>query len=594
MNRVARILALAALVAFVSGLLTAQTSDGGQVFGLAEVEAGLKGYGLSVFSGERPERFEVEVVGVWRNVRPGMSFILARLSGQNLEKSGVIAGMSGSPVYFDQRPAGAVAFAWPFAQDAIAGITPIETMRDLLDVPAEGPAELPVTAPATLAEIAAGELPTELLAHALERLRPVALGRAATGVGFAATGFGERTRRLMAEPLQAMTAAGSGAVSAGRLEPGSAVAAVLVDGDLRLAATGTVTDRVGDKILAFGHPFLGLGDLSLPMATAEVVTVLSSRMTSFKITNLGQVAGAFSLDHEAGIRGELGKRASMIPLTISVDGGGRESIDLELADVPAITPVLIAISVLGALDAATEAVGREGVDLVARYDLGPAGRLEIEQSFDGAGAETEAAIHLLAISSYLLQNRLEEVRISGIELNLTRHREPRTIQLVGAHAARSRVEPGEEIVLNLDLTRYRGQKERRAITLRLPEGLSEGRYSLLVGDGVSIDAARLVLERSSPVSFAQALEFLNRLHSRRDLVVVGVVAAKGLSVAGEVMPRLPASVRSLWGAAGSGGAQPLELAIVQEESSRLDSPIDGAIRVDVEIKKADGTFEEPR
>ncbi|MDH3743848.1 MAG: hypothetical protein OES47_01965 [Acidobacteriota bacterium] len=561
----------------------------GEVFGLAEIETGLRGYGLSVFSGNRPERFDVEVIGIWRNVRPGMSFILARLSGQDLETSGVIAGMSGSPVYFDERPAGAVAFAWPFAQEAIAGITPIETMRDLLNASSQGPPALPVNAPAGLDEIARGEFSSDLLSNALQRLQPSGLGQATAGMGFVAAGFGERTHRLMTGPLGMVAAAGSGTGSANTsspLAPGDAVAAVLVDGDLRLAATGTVTDRVGDTLLAFGHPFLGLGALSLPMATAEVVTVLSSRFSSFKITNLGEIAGAFSLDHEAGIRGELGKQAPMIPVTVSINGDGREQIDLRVADVPAVTPVLIAISVLGALDSAVETIGREGVDLIARYDLGGAGRLEFEQSFDGASAETEAAIHLLAVSSYLLQNRLKEVEIASVELDLTRHREPRTSQLVGAHATRKRVAPGEEIVLKVDLEEYRGGKGRRTITLRPPKALPEGRYSLLVGDGVSIDAARLAIEKSVPESFPQALEFLNRLHSRRDLVVIGVVPSKGLSVAGEVMSRLPASVRSLWGGAGSGSAQPLELGVVQEETVRLGVPIEGALRVDIEIDRS--------
>ena len=152
------------------------------VFPLDEVEPGLKGYGLSVFAGTEPERFEVEVVGVWRNVRPGMSYILARLTGQDLESSGVIAGMSGSPVFFDGRPAGAVAFSWAFANEAIAGITPIENMRRLLTM--EPPARAAAAAPADLATITRGELDRAWLESQLRVLAPGRIGQTTGGIGW--------------------------------------------------------------------------------------------------------------------------------------------------------------------------------------------------------------------------------------------------------------------------------------------------------------------------------------------------------------------------------------------------------------------------
>src|SRR5215208_3623436 len=155
---------------------------------LQEVQAGQKGYGLSVFSGREPQRFDVEVVGVMRNVSPDTSYILARLTGQNLEKSGVIAGMSGSPVFLDGRLAGAVAFSWPFSHEAIAGITPIELMRNLAGAGgAEAAAPLP---PVDLASLAAGRLPAGLLASQLQAMTPKLAGGAVPGVQWSATGFG--------------------------------------------------------------------------------------------------------------------------------------------------------------------------------------------------------------------------------------------------------------------------------------------------------------------------------------------------------------------------------------------------------------------
>lgn len=560
------------------------------VYPLSEVEPGLTGYGLSVFSGAEPERFEVEVIGVWHNVQPGMSYILARLSGQGLENSGVVAGMSGSPVFFDGRPAGAVAFSWAFAKEPIAGITPIETMRRLLEM--ETPAAPPLAAgrPAGLEAIARADLGADWLGEQLRVLAPSVVGETTAGLGWVANGFGERTRRLLGSSLGELAAAGSGSVDGrpAELVPGAAVAAVLVEGDLTLAATGTVTDRDGDALLAFGHPMFGLGALDVPMASAEVVTVVANQLNSFKVANVGSVEGAFVLDHAAGIRGLVGREASMIPFSVAVagvDGDRAQRYDLRVADLPAITPSLVALTMLGTLDATTGAVGREGLDLVARFDLGPHGRLEIDQSFDGAGAEISAAIHLLAVTGYLLQNPLAAVEVAGLELELTRHLEPRTRQLIGAHAARSVVAPGEELDLHLDFLEYRGGRSRLTYPVEVPRSLPEGRYSLLVGDGVSLDVARLAIERLAPVTFPQALEYLDSLHSRRDLVVLGVIPGQGLAVAGETLPRLPGSVRSLWAAGAAGGAQPLELALVDRRSRRLDQPIAGAFRVDLEIER---------
>ena len=213
------------------------------------------GHGLSVFKGTTPERFEVEVLGVLENQKPGGSYILARLSGQNLEKSGVIAGMSGSPVYLDGRLAGAVAFAWPFATEPIAGITPIAAMRAIgSGAPPFFAQAPPARASATidLAEIVAGRISAGRLDEELERFARSVSNEGRSALLWGASGFAESSRARLARLLPAaalpLAALGGGRRSTidSDLAPGSSVAALFVDGDLRLAATGTVTDRIGD------------------------------------------------------------------------------------------------------------------------------------------------------------------------------------------------------------------------------------------------------------------------------------------------------------------------------------------------------------
>ncbi|MDY7096428.1 MAG: SpoIVB peptidase S55 domain-containing protein, partial [Acidobacteriota bacterium] len=344
--------------------------------GVEEIQRGQRGYGLSVFAGSEVERFEVEVLGVLRGSSPGSTAILARLSGQNLEHSGVIAGMSGSPVYIDGRLAGAVAFGWNFSKDPIAGITPIAEMRELgaampkgepqtmrtplgllsdgnqkVDQKVGPPSGKPVVRGSASGPVASlkqwlnGEVGEEILAAELAKLVPKMADEASSGLLWTASGFGETSRGLLQSGLGRIASSGvmsgeAAELADWELAPGSPVAAVLIRGDLSLAATGTVTDRQGEQILAFGHPFLGFGPVDMPMAAAEVITVIPSLSNSFKLTNLGPVVGAFREDRSVGMLGRTGDQARLIPTTLRISGDGvigPREFQLEVARLPQIT-----------------------------------------------------------------------------------------------------------------------------------------------------------------------------------------------------------------------------------------------------------------
>ncbi|HEV7519188.1 MAG TPA: SpoIVB peptidase S55 domain-containing protein [Thermoanaerobaculia bacterium] len=573
---------------------------------LGEIRPGQRGYGLSVFAGRQPERFEAEVVGVMRNVSPDNSYILARLTGKGLEKSGVIAGMSGSPVFLDGRLAGAVAFSWPFSQEAIAGITPIETMHRLGGSGTEAvPPPLP---PVGLSDLLAGRIPKDLMARQLAALHPAMMGGATSSVQWSTAGFGERSLGMLREALGNVAPAGRAVSTGGNgghgdnpahpgpgaagIMPGGSVAAVLVDGDLTLAATGTVTDRIGDQVYAFGHPFLGLGPTGVPMANADIVTVLSSQYSSFKIANIGDVVGAFEQDRNAGIAGRIGAQAPMIPMTVRIQGLQTHEFHMRVASLPQIMPLLVGSVTLGSLDSASYTAGPQGIDLQAHFKIAGHGDLTIRQTFDGDNAGSASAAHMLALAAYLAQNPLERVRIESVDVDIAQSREPRAATLVDAHADRTEVRPGERVNLNLELLPYRGKPVRHAFSVDLPEDLSPGKYSLLVADGASADAVRLSIEPVEPVTFDQALALLRSFHSHREVVVFGVAGDAGLSVVGEAMPRLPSSVRSLWGAAGSAGVLPLRLAITQTRREPMPMPVEGMVRVDLEVRRRDSVVGE--
>ena len=599
--------AVALALAVVPTLRAADTPT----IALDEIRPGMKGYGESVFSGSTTERFEVEVLGVLKDVAPGTSYILARLTGKNLEKLGVVAGMSGSPVWLDGRLAGAVALGWAFSQEAIAGITPIDAMRsieravpwgrnggaprvafgdlvgrtlpeDLMEKLAAPFVRAPgLEARAAIQWGASGFSPNALatLGRAMPAFAPSALGRstgsagagsaAANGEAGSVTGAGAPSVPVAAPPDAQLAA-------------GSAVAAVLLDGDFRLAATGTVTERSGERILAFGHPLFGLGEVSMPMASAEIVTILGSNYSSFKMSNVGPVIGAFERDHAAGDFGRVGATTKTIPLTISVASPEPKKFEMRMAPVPELVGLLAAIASLGAVDTATAVGGAGGIDLSIRADLGPNGRLDLQQSFDGEGSATRAVLFTLGLVDFVARNDLADVAIERLELELVPHDEPRADEVLSVFALDDRLAPGDATELVVELRNWRGAIERRRVPVRVPADAPDGRIAFLVGDGASVDAARFALEPATPRTFDQARAVLASLGSARELAVLALLPGRGALAGGVMHPRLPPTAAALLGA---GGVRPFRAAIASRERHEQPRPLTGVARVDLEVDR---------
>jgi hypothetical protein len=461
-------------------------------------------------------------------------------------------------------------------------------MRTLRGQSAAAPAK-PVSADESserLRQLVSGKLPEDTLVKALAALAPRLPAGATSGLEWSAAGFGERSLGLLRSAVGGVSPAGQasagGSATAAALVPGGAVAGILVDGDLRMAVTGTVSDRSGDEVLAFGHPFLDSGPVLLPMAAAEIVTVLASQYSSFKLASFGEPIGAFDEDRSVGVHGRIGLVAPTVPMSVMV---GERRFQMRLAAVPQLLPALMAISAMGCLDSAGHVAGPQGYDLDLRLRTREHGELRLRQSFDGEQAAPQSATYLAAVASFLADNPLAEVELDEISVEFAPSEKPRTAAITGAHADRTLVRPGEEVTVNVDFLAYRGAPFRRTLPLTIPADVPNGRYSLFVGDGGTIDAVRFGLEPAAPHTFAQAMDLLRSLHSRRELVALGVSAGRGLAVAGRVMPRLPGSVRSLWSAAGSGSAVPLRTAIAQQVVEALDLPAEGGVRIDLEVRR---------
>ena len=583
-----------------------------------ELHRGQKGYGLSVFAGHQPLRFEVEVLGIVHQSTPELSYILARLTGQDLERSGVAAGMSGSPVYFDGKLAGAVAFSYLFSKDAIAGITPIAGMRAIRELPS-GLADSTVPGTATAGGPTAGgptaqapawhqmveqSFDPEALQDGLRRLLGggalgfdgASLQQSRAAITWTATGFAGSAQHLLTEAAAgalspslgnasggAAAVASSGAEAAPTLQAGSGMAVVLVDGDLRLAAHGTVTERRGDEIVGFGHPMYGFGPVALPLASSEVITVVASVANSFKLSNAGPLVGTLDQDRAAGVHGRLGTLPQLTDLHIETHGVSTKSYAMRLAQLPQLRPLLIGVSVLGTLDASNHAVGRQGVDLDALFDLGADGELRLQQSFDGDDAALGAASYLMSMASFLDLNPWQPVDIRQVEVRLEQHDEARVNKLLSAQPASRRVRPGQKLALTLELEAWRGERFRHPIEVEIPSTAPPGSYWLMLGDGTSVDALELAIEKEAPQDLPSALRALGALRSRRQLAVLGMRGAAGLSVEGVAHPDLPPSLQRLFSQGQITEYEALRLVIDQRRVEPLPWPMDGALRIDLEV-----------
>ncbi len=371
-----RLLALAALLVGLLAAPRAQTS----VITVDELRPGMVGVGRTVFAGDQLEDFKVHILGVLRNViAPKRDLILARLEGGPLAKTGIIAGMSGSPVYIDGRLLGAVSYALgQFATEPIAGITPIGEMTDATAMPARSPGARPVSlswpaTPRELVDIWTRDLgrarpfvddPAQALvvsgnSEVSQRLgallRPIAVPLIASGFdasvleplggAFAAGGF------VTASSTAAQQQGDTSAKRSRRLAPGDAVGVNLLSGDFELGATGTITHIDGDRVYAFGHPLYNLGPTEFPMTSANVLVVLPSLLQSIKLASLGEVIGTLQQDRATAVAGRLGPGPSLIPMTITLnsDRGPSRQFSFGLVRDFTFTPLLSYLAVANVL-----------------------------------------------------------------------------------------------------------------------------------------------------------------------------------------------------------------------------------------------------
>jgi hypothetical protein len=564
---------------------------GGGFFPLSEVHRGLKGTAWTVFTGNTPEPMEVEILGVLRGARgPGHDMILAQLHGAKPEYTGVVAGMSGSPVYIGNRLLGALAYRiGEFSKDPIAGITPIEQMLEVLESRDQGSGIREQLSPAAGGEnIQAMETPLVMSGFHAAAIRLWQQRMAGSGLEMvAAGGMGaDATVSGSAATDEAASDVASAQAIAG-IRPGSAVSAQLVRGDVEIAATCTVTYIDPRQLLACGHPILQAGPVSLPMTAAEVVATLASPKNAFKIVNTGATIGAFSEDRDAAMRGVFGARASMIPIHIRVNGPKSETsaktperkLNVEILDLPSLTPQALLTVLYEALLETNESTAESSYHLTGSIELEgyPASPLDLwEPASDAMDAPAEMALATGERFGRLYWNVSRRGTVRAVNLDVEEIPRRVGVELTAARLVSSDiVHAGDTVVVEATLQPWHEAARNVRIAVKLPARLEAGNVRLLVSDAGTLDRT---LEQPRQQNHTQDLETAlaqARSQHSSDRIYVSLLAPETqASINGQTLSSLPLSVANT--------LEPLRApqdAILNGESAELeaDAPAGGVL-----------------
>lgn len=568
-----------------------------------EVRTGMRGIGLTTFRGTEVERFDVEIIGTLPNVGPDQNLILGRLSGGPLEGTGVLAGMSGSPVFVDGKLVGAVAYSWGFAKQAIAGITPIEEMLQVAERESEGaPGARPrlhwhPQALQALREPSA--LERFFTEHVLGRLgsgtgaplrATVPLSVAGIGPG-SLERLGPALRRSGLLPVQGGSPGPSrgDAQAAASLVPGSAVGIKLARGDVDLTATGTVTWVDGSGVLAFGHPLFGLGRVDLPLATARAEALLPSLEQSARIAVPGVEVGAFRQDRATGVFGLLGAEPHMIPVRVRLGdrGHAERTFSFDVADDPLLGPILLYVSLLGILERVERTLGsltlhlKEGsvVKLRGEEDA------ELHNVFAGPSASSFATLRAAQILYILMNNPWSAPQVEGVNLLLGFEDEPRKAQLRRVTLDRYRARAGETVTATVVLRPYRGADMILRRSIEIPAELQPGRLHLFVGDALAVDRADLSDDRMAPRDLKQLIWLINHLRRNDRVYILALREDRGVLLGGARLPNLPPSVHGVLARPQSlGNFAVIPRRGVLEEEIPTGFAVEGFARVQLEVE----------
>jgi hypothetical protein len=527
----------------VASNLFAQTP----IFPLSEIRAGQHGIGKTVFSGNKIDEFQVEILGVLENLGPKQSVILARLSGGPLAKTGVMQGMSGSPVYIDGRLVGAVALAFSFATEPIAGIRPIEEMLAVSAQPASQPSVATLRLKDALPQPAARSSQDSLATSLVEIATPVSFS------GFTSATldhFAPELKKLGLEPRQGISSGGRLPSKLGnpdQLRPGDMISVDLLSGDLSIGAEGTVTAVDGKNIYAFGHHFLPVGETELPFARAEVLALLPNLAASFKISTARQWMGTITQDRSTSIYGELGRKADTVPIAVTVKDGHRAPLayHMQMVNDRVLTPFIVQMAVYSTIDATERTLGLASYAVRGAAEFQPGvPPLKLDNAYAGDfNVPLQASSGVASPLAYLMSAGFDALKIRNISLEIEASERKRLLQIDQITASHKDVHPGQPVDLTVTFTEENGVEAEKTVRYTVPVGAPYGTLNFTVSDANYSNLLDYQQLASTVLkSPTQVISFLNELRPNTNAYVRVWRTDPAYQVQGEDMPDPPPSL----------------------------------------------------
>jgi len=531
---------------------------------VSQIKAGMVGEAYTVFRGIKPEPFKVRVISVVRNFLPKQDVILVKAEDPRVEFSGIAAGMSGSPVYIDGKLIGAIAYAWAFAKEPLAGVTPIESMLAERNRPRRATRSLVeagelVTAPAPVRGgegSAAGETgePARAAAGGLtaadrepDGLRPVSVPLSISGISHRALGeLGSALEPFGLVPVRA-GGGGSGGNSTlppadqRRISPGSAVGVQLIRGDMNATAVGTVSWVDGNSLIAFGHPMMGVGEVNLPLVTGEVHTFINSQANSFKLATPLVEVGTVVQDRPSCIVGDLGLRATMMPVTVRVTAPGAEPrvFRAEVARNKRLTPILASAVLNTAIADAEPDQTEMAVSLTTKMGVRDVGTIELSDQVptsDGLSPRALAGLRGVRAMGDLMNNPFQPVGVDRLEFDVRIEYRKDFAEIISVALPSDEVRAGDTLPLRVTLRPYAGREYVETVPVQIPERLAGQAVRVEVASGSMVrpDVAR-------PENLTGFIENLRSYYTASSIVVSLSLPEDGASLRGHLIPSLPPS-----------------------------------------------------
>jgi hypothetical protein len=577
-----------------------------EILPLSEVRPGMQGYAYTIFAGDQIEKFDLEVLGIMPNfLGPKQSIILVQLKGPKVEHTGVVAGMSGSPVYLDGKLAGALSLKLGiFTKEPIAGVTPI---ADVLNPPVQtAPSQPAQPSQNSAQQFSASSLPNNTAANSSNNFAPQqvtlptgsALEPIETPLVF--SGFQASALRQFSSQLQGYGfVAAQGGTAAPRpddsqLKPGDMAGMVLVQGDASINSACTVTAVQADHVFLCGHPFLSLGDVQLPMARSRVLTTLSSDMASTKIVNVGGSIGTITGDHITAVTGKLGTSPTMIPLELTLSVAGAEKqLHFQLVNHPRLTPILVALTTFSGLT--QNSLYGEGttLHLSGEIQLKNHAPVQIENTFAPGDALSPdglpIALSMQSIFSRLFTNNFEATAIERVSLRVDSVPGRHSFTIESAWLEKGEAAPGETLRVRVLLRPYRGPAQVEETTVRVPDQVTRGTMlRVLVSDADMLNRSSrgfAATGAGASASLDQLIALLNR-ERRNDRLYVGLFAPSPTMLwEDKELPNVPLSEISIVdGRPAPGTVQVLRESLSSESSIPLGGPVTGVISLNLQIR----------